>query len=279
MIANERRLPADVSCVVGADGCPGGWIASVWDGTPGAEPEITLCTDFAALFGLAMERKSPVLAVDVPIGLPDRVGPGGRPCDVAARKVLGARQSAVFSVPSRTAVHAEDYPSACAAALASSDPPRKVSKQCFNIFPKIREVDGFLLAAGAECNEAGAALCRGIQVVECHPEVAFWAMNAEQSVPLPKKVKSRPSPEGLAFRLALLANAGGPGLDGLARSDDHGGQVGRLCSLPRRLVGDDDVIDAAACAWSAARVLTGVHRRFPSDGGVDGLGLPMVICG
>jgi len=38
---------------------------------------------------------------------------------------------------------------ACAAALATSDPPRKVSKQCFHIFPRIREIDALLRAAPA----------------------------------------------------------------------------------------------------------------------------------
>ncbi len=48
----------------------------------------------------------------------------------------------MFAVPARAAVAQSDYRQACDVALALSDPPRKISKQTFNIFPKIREVDG-----------------------------------------------------------------------------------------------------------------------------------------
>jgi predicted RNase H-like nuclease len=79
----------------------------------------------------------------------------------------GARQSSVFSVPSRAALAAEDYADACRIAFASSEPPRKVSKQLFMLAPKIREVDALLRDDAAL---AGA-------VFEVHPEVAFWRLN------------------------------------------------------------------------------------------------------
>ncbi len=99
----------------------------------------------------------------MPIGLPERVGLGGRGAERAVRSFLGPRQSSVFSVPARAAVYAPDYPSACEAARAHSDPPRAVSKQCFHLFPKIREIDGLLRAEPA---------LRG-RIFESHPEVAF----------------------------------------------------------------------------------------------------------
>ena len=80
----------------------------------------------------------------MPIGLPERTGYGGREAENCVRPLLGARQSSVFSVPSRAAVYAQDYAQACAVALSTSDPPRKISKQLFNIAPKIREVDAGL---------------------------------------------------------------------------------------------------------------------------------------
>ena len=82
----------------------------------------------------------------MPIGLPPRAGPGGRGPENAVRPLLGQRQSSVFSVPSRGAIAATDYRQACRVALATSDPPRKVSKQLFMIAPKIREVDAVLRA-------------------------------------------------------------------------------------------------------------------------------------
>ena len=73
---------------------------------------------------------------------------------------------------------------------ATSDPPRKVSKQLFNIAPKIREVDE-VLRAMPDANG---------RVFEVHPEVAFWRLNGERALTEPKKVKSRPYEPGLALR-------------------------------------------------------------------------------
>ena len=95
---------------------------------------------------LAAPEAPALVAVDIPIGLPDRIGPGGRGPERAIRPLLGARQSSVFSVPPRAAIYAADFAAACAAALAASEPPRKVSKQLFMIAPKIREVDALLRA-------------------------------------------------------------------------------------------------------------------------------------
>ena len=103
------------------------------------------------------------------------------------RPLLGARQSSVFSVPSRAAIYAADYGEACRIAQATSEPPRKVSKQLFNIAPKIREVDEALRAT----------LERARRVFEVHPELAFWRLNGERALTEPKKVKSRPYEPGL----------------------------------------------------------------------------------
>ncbi len=70
-----------------------------------------------------------IVAVDVPIGLPARIGPGGRGPEAAVRPLLGARQSSVFSVPSRAAIYAESFGEACRIGLVNSEPPRKISKQ------------------------------------------------------------------------------------------------------------------------------------------------------
>ena len=86
-------------------------------------------------------------------------------------------QSSVFSVPSRAAVAALDYGEACRIAFATSQPPRKVSKQLFMLAPKIREVDACLRG------DAAAAA----RVFEVHPELAFWRLNGEHALPEPKR--------------------------------------------------------------------------------------------
>ena len=54
---------------------------------------------FAAL--LADAPGEAAIAVDMPIGLPDRTGAGGRGPEALVRRHLGARQSSVFAIPSR----------------------------------------------------------------------------------------------------------------------------------------------------------------------------------
>ncbi len=235
--------------VMGVDGCPGGWIAVLR--APGGGPaEILAAARFA---DLAAVPDVAVIAVDMPIGLPDRIGPHGRGPEAALRPKLGERQSAVFSVPSRAAVHAADYGEACLAALATSDPPKKVSKQAFFLFPKIREIDA-LLREDSDLRT---------RVFECHPEGAFAAMNGGP-LPTPKKVKSRPHEPGLAERRRLLADVAGFGPDFLA-------------SRPPRGAGADDMLDACACCWTAERILRGTAVVHPAAPEADAYGLCMAI--
>src|SRR5215813_948129 len=130
--------------LAGVDGCRRGWVAAFV--RPGGD-EVRLRV--AATFNevLAAPEQPAIVAVDIPIGLPPRVGAGGREAESAVRPLLGQRQSSVFSVPSRAAIHAADYGEACRLALQTSDPPRKVSRQLFMIAPKIREVDAVLRAS------------------------------------------------------------------------------------------------------------------------------------
>ncbi|MEL7542244.1 MAG: DUF429 domain-containing protein [Pseudomonadota bacterium] len=241
----------DQAWVAGLDGAPGGWIAVL---RPVAHPRDARSVLLRSLEEVrALDERPAVVAIDIPIGLPDHAGPGGRGCDVAARAVLGARQSSIFAVPARAAVITEDYRAACEVAAVHSTPSRKVSKQCFHLFPKIREADAYL-------NRYGNAALH-----ECHPEVAFWAMNECQPLDEPKKVKSRPSAPGLALRRRLLQR------EGYTRA--------LLENLPylKKDVAPDDLLDACAASWTAARIARGDAICFPPEGGADDRGVPMVI--
>jgi predicted RNase H-like nuclease len=156
----------------GLDGCKAGWVMVTWSGKPDVAPQAALVSDFSS----ALETAATTIAVDMPIGLPEL---SGRTCERETRARLGQRQSSVFAVPSRAAVMEQDYFAACRVNLENSDPPRKVSKQCFMLFPKIREIDAEITPE---------LQCR---VWEVHPELAFWVMNGCQPVPLPKKIKSK----------------------------------------------------------------------------------------
>jgi predicted RNase H-like nuclease len=224
--------------VAGVDGCRGGWLCVTVDAASGDAQEAFVLARIEPLFARADVA---TIAVDIPIGVPDLASAGGRACDVALRRQLGARQSSVFAVPARAALGEDDFARASEAALAHSEPPRRVSRQCFHLFPKIREVDALMTPETQH------------RVIECHPEGAFWAMNGRMALAEPKKVKSQPFPPGLGLRHLLLARSGfAPAF--LA------GQRFRPA-----IAGEDDFLDACACAWTARRVLRGEAVRFPDD--------------
>lgn len=239
--------------VAGVDGCRSGWVVVVYPQGRPDQAELLHFSSFAEI--LQLDPPPSAIAIDIPIGLPERTGRGGRDADIKARAVLGARQSAVFAVPSRASVMCLDYSEACRIALATSEPPRKISKQAFNIFPKIREVDALMSPALQE------------RVFEVHPEVAFWAMNACKPLLTAKKIKSRPNPEGLVQRRNLLVNAG---FDRRFLEAKH---------LPVSMAGPDDVLDAVANSWTAARILAGNAIRFPATPERDAKGLRIEIWG
>jgi predicted RNase H-like nuclease len=231
--------------LAGADGCRAGWM-TVFVRPAGSEVRARIVPHFAAI--AAAPEAPAVIAVDMPIGLPARIGPGGRGPERAVRALIGRRQSSVFPVPSRDAVYAPSYPDACRIAQATSDPPRKVQKQLFLIAPKIREVDQTLRADKALAG----------RVFEVHPEVAFWRLNGDRPLAYPKKVKP-----GLALRRRLLIAAGFA--------------VAAVKAPPPKGAKPDDLLDALACAAIARRIRAGLARSFPETPERDDYGLPMAI--
>lgn len=209
-----------------------------------ARTSVDVIESLAVLF----KGEPPTLAgIDMTIGLPEHVGPQGRVPERLIRQVLGTRRSSVFSTPCRAAVYAETYPDACAAARANSDPPRAISKQSFNIFPKMREIDGLL-------NDQPhlRPLLR-----EVHPETTFCVLNGGTPLSCGKKTA-----DGRAERMAILSRFGVP----------HVAMTARL-----RGAAADDVIDALAALVSTWRVSRGEARVFGEAGDIDAFGFPSAI--
>jgi len=236
--------------LAGVDGCPSGWVVAFVRADL-SQARVHLLPRFGDV--PAAPEAPAIIAIDIPIGLPERTGYGGRAAENAVRPLLGARQSSVFSVPSRSAIAAHDYREACRIALLTSEPPRKVSKQLFMLAPKIREVDTAL--------RADATLAQ--RVFEVHPELAFWRLNGEAALSEPKKVKSRPYEPGLTLRRKLLTRAGLP--------------AAAVEASPPKGAGPDDLIDALACAAIARSIHAGKARPFPDPPERDALGLRMAI--
>jgi predicted RNase H-like nuclease len=245
--------------LVGVDGCRDGWLA-VFVRTTGDQVRVRLVSHFSEV--TEAPEAPVVVAVDMPIGLPER---GGRDAERTVRPLVGKLYRSVFPVPSRRAVYSEIGPflnqkarrvahqRANAVARATSQPPRGITIQMFGILPKIREVDG-ILRGGNKINRC---------VYEAHPELAFWRLNGERALDEPKKIKGRPNEPGLEVRRRLLVAAGLP--------------AAAVEGPPPKGAGRDDLLDALACAVIARRIHSGTAKPFPDPLLRDAHGLPMAI--
>lgn len=171
-----------------------------------------------------------LVAVDMPIAL---VADGTRAAEDEVRRLLGPRRSSLFQSPCLGALDFadDDYPGANAWSKATVG--RGLSKQAWFLVPKIREVRA--LEATSE-----------IPVREAMPELSFAAMQDGVPLPHPKTTWA-----GQARRRRLLAERG-------IELPDDAGPAGR--------VAPDDLLDAAAVAWTARRIADGTARCAPADG-------------
>jgi predicted RNase H-like nuclease len=247
---SARDQPGNV--LVGVDGCRAGWIAVAL--RPGdTQPQVTVFPRFAEL--VAEFGATATIAVDMPIGLPDRIAGSGRGPEQAIRPYLGARRSSVFSIPARAAVEAETYREACDLAQLHSDPPRKVSKQAFFLFGKIREIDSLL--------QADIALRH--RIIECHPEFSFCRLNNMVAMATPKKIRGAVNTAGIAERVDLLAS--------------HGIDRELFAKGPPRGAAMDDLVDASVNLLVAGRHAKGLTETFPSNPMRDRTGILIAIHG
>jgi predicted RNase H-like nuclease len=235
-----ERVP---NCV-GVDGAKSGWIA-VWS----ASTELRFCVYGSARSLVDSHRQARVIAVDIPIGLPER---DGRRADNEARRFVGGRRaSSVFSSPVRGILDAATQPEASRRHREIDG--RGFGAQSFGILPKIREWDE-LLQSDAKLREV---------VREVHPEVSFSALNGGIGKGLAFKKKSQ---EGAVIRTALVSAVFG---------SENVAQL--LQSVPRPQAATDDVLDALAALWSAERIASGKSSCLPTPPDSDATGLTTAI--
>lgn len=209
------------STVIGVDGCPDGWITITWNRMSG-DTQARHLTTLDELDPAAVAAA--VVAIDMPLRVPD----DRRDSERALRRALGPRRSSVFATPPRVAIDAPDH--ATASVLARAETGRGVSRQAWNLVPKIREA-----IVWAETVD--------VPVIEVHPEGAFTEL-----LGAPAR-GGKKSWAGMTERLAALTSAGFALLD--LDPQTTGGAL------------TDDLLDAAAAAWSADRYRRGVARPFP----------------
>ena len=227
---------------MGVDGCPAGWCAVLVDMNGIEAPRVDIYEDFQSL----LEAGAQVIAVDMPIGFEDQPGPAGmRACEREARTLLGPRRSSIFPSPLRPALIAEDYAQALALNRAAGG--KGLSKQAYNLFAKLREIDALMTPD----NESF--------VFETHPETGFAVITGAPAVHGKKTVQGR------AERLAVLERHGLPS----ALFEPH--------PFRRAAAAPDDVIDAGLCALTALRIAEGVAASLPENPPRDGRGLRMAI--
>ena len=229
--------------LVGVDGCKEGWVCVF--GLPDATPAVCVLPTAASV--LARFPSPAIIAVDIPIGLTDA---DRRNCDVEARLRLRApRSSSVFPAPIRSILHCSSHREA--SELHRTIDGRGFGAQAWGILPKIKEWDDALQSEPA----------RRFEVFEVHPEVCFWRLNRETSMKFSKHKE-----EGARERRRLLNRAFG-------RRD----VAGVLGSAARRNAKDDDVLDALAVLWTAARIARREAKSLPEMVEMDRVGLPMAI--
>ena len=180
-----------------------------------------------------------VVAIDIPIGLPDTAP---RQADLLARQRLpGGRKSSVFPAPTRVATAATTHVEASAANREAAGVG--LSVQAFRLVPKILEVDAYVRTP------------RSCRVVEAHPEVSFAAMDAASVVP------AKRTAAGAAGREKALRAAG---IEPPAYVRGQGYAA-------------DDLLDACAAAWTAARVASGDAQTLPDPPETFSDSLPAAI--
>lgn len=230
--------PVREFAVTGVDGCAGGWIAvtllPVAALTPGAPPDLAVNAVVApTLDALPLTG---IVGIDMPLGL---VAEGWRAADLLARRALGRRGTTVFAIPARPVWQQEAY--AAANRTCRELTGKGLSAQAWGLRRKLLEADRF-----RRSRQAAEA---GVRLYEVHPELSFAALAG--GVPV---ADSKHTPAGLAARRALLARA--------------------AITLPPRMAraAENDLLDAAAVAWSARRIAAGtaVALTDPAQRADDG---------
>jgi predicted RNase H-like nuclease len=166
-----------------------------------------------------------IVAVDIPIGLPER---GPREADLAAKKVLKERASSIFLAPPRIVLEQPNYTKA---RQAAKEIGWGVSAQAYNLRKKIFEVEAFA--------------AKDDRIHEVHPEISFREMAGGS------RLAKKTTWKGLHERIRLLS---GCGID-LPMDVGPAGESAR----------SDDIVDAAAAAWTAERLARGRAQSIPDE--------------
>jgi predicted RNase H-like nuclease len=231
------RLPYHL--IAGVVPCSPGWLvasAKVQGATLAPEdPQVM------AVFTEVLDYKPAyeVIALFSPVGLPDEVAPHGRSCEEEARKLLGLpRSSTIVSTPPRAVLSQPTYEQAVASSEDTLNPIRWRQRR------RILEVDDTIAPYWQR------------KVFEVHPELSYFQLNEDASV----KFSKRSFVGGEERRILLERRL--PGVE-------------RILDASLRGVRWHQLLDAAACLWTARRIMARAVSRLPEHPEWNSAGLRM----
>jgi predicted RNase H-like nuclease len=221
--------------------CPSGWLAAT-----AKLQGITIAPETPQVFErlrevLDYKPAFQVIALFSPVGLHDTPQRRGRRCDQDARRLIGwPRSGAILSAPARPALRAKDYQEAAAANGGH------LSIVGWHLLRRMAEVDAEIAPYWQRT------------VFEVHPELSFFQLNEDRPLRFSKQTDA-----GRGERSSLL-RARIPGVE-------------RVLDVRLRRVSAAHVIDAAACLWTARRIVSRAVNRVPEDPEWDSEGLRLEI--
>ncbi len=180
-----------------------------------------------------------VVALFSPVGLLDEPDSRGRTCDRQARALLGRpRSGAVLSAPVRGALKCDSYGEAKEANGG-----------------RLSAIGWRMLKRTAEVHDQMAPYWQRT-IFEVHPELSFYQLNGDKPVRFSKHTKA-----GQQERRALL--------------DGRMPGVERIIDVKLPGVTPAHLLDAAACLWTARRVIARGVVHLPEHPEWDSEGLRM----
>lgn len=209
--------------VLGLAASRSGWVGAHLESTGHGTPQILAGATLHEVISAA--GPVTVVAVDVPVGLPDE---SRRAVDGELRRLLGPQAAAVLSTPVREALYAPSYGEANR--INRERQGAGVSRQAYDVRRQIMDVDEWLRKD------------RDHQVVEVNSEASLAQAAGE---PLASR---RSSADGAHERREVLARVG----------------IYVPTSAPHGVLADD-LVAACAAAWSAHRVKSGQAHTYPAQ--------------
>ena len=219
-----------MSRVIGIDGCKAGWIIAktLEDKSISFQIIKNLNDDYLK------ESNVSLIGIDIPLRLSST---GKRLAEIEARVLLKNRACTIFSPPTLNALTAKNYIDACK--INFKECGKKISKQSWNLFPKIKEAQEFL--ENKSIIELG--------VFEVHPELSFMAMNDMNLIRASKKTVI-----GREIRIKLIQKFFPKFSFESVRN-----------KYKKNQVLDDDILDSVSVLWSTQRIVDNIAQFVPKD--------------